>query len=136
MYQTFTKFLLRNGQWHDILNDNNLLESSKEKSFRKNNSVLHCIIQGYRPLVCTCMHQSYKFAIKISVIDFVMDIYAYPMILVHITFHHMILHSRSPNAIFEFKKLCDSKLHKRTAPIFICHDWRIVFFSDEGRRLR
>lgn len=69
------------------------ISSSKEKSFRKNNSVLHCIIQGYRPLACTSMHQSYKFAIKISVIDFVLDIdiylHAYPMIHVHITFHHI-----------------------------------------------
>lgn len=65
------------------------ISGSKEKSFRKNNSVLHCIIQGYRPLVCTCMHKSYKYAIKISVIDFVMDIYTYPMIHVHITFHHI-----------------------------------------------
>lgn len=26
---------------------------------------------------------------------------------------------------FNLKKLCDSKLHKRTAPILIFHDWRI-----------
>lgn len=52
------------------------ISSSKENSFRKknNNSLLHCIIQGYRPLACTSMHQSYRFAIKISVIVFVKDI--------------------------------------------------------------
>lgn len=103
------------------------ISNLKEKSFRKSNTVLHCIIQGYRSLACTCMHKSYRFALKISVIDFVMDIcipkdtYTH-----HISPYYMV---EVLIAIFNFKKLCDCKLHKRMAPLLISHDWCICYVN-------